>query len=172
MDEATLKMLGEVVTSLVTWMLVMIGWLVISERQVQMEIAKNNYSKFSKLRESVSKIEVAAIAYHTGEYDARAGRNIMRSLSTLGLEVSQLNRAKLVGMSAGDYVFKFKKAITFSNFDPGEFALHDASSELIQGVEEAADDLDRFLLESAEVVIKQPEYTIASLLKGIVRRIY
>lgn len=154
----------------VTWLLVVLGWLVVSDRQAQTEIAKNSYARMHRLREDMRQIEAEAVEHHTAGYDEKRVRTIMRAISLLGVEITHLTKRRLLGGGAPAFVSDLRKAVSAKNFDLGSYSKQLSTSPIIQNIEAAKDALDRVLLEAADSVTSQPR-TFWKFLSEIWRRL-
>lgn len=166
---AILGLAGKVLQVFGTWLLVIVGWVVVSDQTQKREIAKGYLATFTRLRDALSKIEDSATLHHLQAYEASRVRKILRDLSSLGIEVTQLVRRGLIGSGATQLVVDFRSAVTKCNFDSSSYQPQQVDSALLLDIEATKDRFDRVLLESMDIVTYRPISLLASL-KGIVGR--
>ena len=156
--------------SFITWILIVTGWLVVSERQIQLEVAKNSYARMHRLREDIDEIEKKSVDFHVSGFDKAKLHLLLRSISSLGREVSQLVKAKHLGAGAYSFVTRMRQAVSSNNTEQSTYVCQDFDSEIILEIQAARDALDRIFLESADSVSRQ-KFTLWELLKAITKKI-
>jgi hypothetical protein len=161
--QGNIKLVLSALQIVVTWALVVFGWLIVSDQTQSREIAKNYYAELTRLRDALTKIEKSAVVHHTGEFDSKNVRQILRDISNFGLEISQLVKRKCVGVGANEYVANLRQAITRKNFDSSSFRQQEVTSDIVLNIEVAKDSFDRVLLESLDMI----SYRRRSLLESV-----
>lgn len=159
-----------ILSDLITWLLVILGWMVVSDQQVNRERAKNAESRFSALREVLRDIEKRAIHFHTSAYSKNDSQGLLRSVNQLTREASYLHKHRLIGLGTSQDSGEIRKVITYRNFDKSQHKTLSISDALVQGIEAACNDLDRQLVESSFNITNTPR-RLRDSLKSLVKMI-
>lgn len=146
----------DLLTAVMTWILVVAGWLIVSDQQEHRDIAKINQGRIEKLREALTKIEDLAMSHHTSGFDLERVNSLLRYIYDFSAEVSHLRRLGLVGLGTTDNVIKFRQAISGNNMDESSYQTIRAGSALLQDVSELRSLLNRELLGASHRVVTRP----------------
>lgn len=161
----------DLVRSVLTWFLVIMGWMVVSDQQASRELAKNYYGRLQALRDDLKAIESAAVAFHTSKYDKLAMRKIARAISEFGIESSHLRKATSLPSNFSFLVARFRKAITSANFDSSSHSPQSLDCALVEDILLSKDLLDRVLLEAFQTVTAKQPTLLRSIISSL-RRIF
>jgi len=124
---------------IVTWLIVIIGWLVVNNQNNNRESRKELRTRIDCLRNQIEGVEAQAIKYHTSVHDENLGLKIKLSIERIANDVN------ILGISLSNnfsfLVFQFRKSITLNNFDSHEHTILNADNELIQNIASAIQSL-------------------------------
>lgn len=128
--------LGQVVT----WSLVVAGWLVINRQHNRREARKETRAQLDELREALAELEQNAESYHSAaNHSERDARRIKVQLQRATYAVDRLG---LLNCQERDVrVIALRRAITFENFDTKDHIVQELSGELVAGINAAVDDM-------------------------------
>ena len=135
------------VGQLVTWSLVVVGWLVINRQHNRREARKETRAQLDDLRDALVELERNAEDYHTAS--AHSETDARRIKVQLQRATYVVDRLGLLNRQERDVrIIALRRAITFKNFDTNGHAAQELSGELVAGINAAVDDLVN-ALESA-----------------------
>src|ERR1700730_9541944 len=100
----------------ISWLLVIVGWLVINGQHNRRETRKEIRSALNDLYEMLNEIEDEAFTYHTGAGDSALSRRIKRRVSQIHSRVN-LAFINTIETRCGKEIASFRKAVTLHNFD-------------------------------------------------------
>lgn len=103
-------------TGPISWLLVIVGWLVINSQHNRRETRKEIRAALNDLYEMLNEIEDDAFKYHTGGGDAALSRKIKRRVGQLHSRVN-LAFINTIDTRCGSEIAAFRKAVTLQNFD-------------------------------------------------------
>lgn len=164
-----LQTLSKGMTTLGTWLLVVLGWIVVSDQTNNRESNKNAYVKLDQIRLKLAEIEKSAVAHHTEGYDQKTVREIVRAIKSVGIEASSLVKGEYLESSVKYSVADFRRAITAKNFDFSKYAKVEVTDSLITRLEHAKDALDKTLLDAQSRVMKKTKTLRQSLRSALFR---
>lgn len=131
---------------LVTWALVICGWLVVNWQHNKREARKELRAQLDKLRTTLSELEGQAEQYHTApEHSEAEARRVKVMLQRLVYSLDHLNL--LNNLAREMKVIALRRAITYRNFDTPKHSAQAIGGELIAGINAAVDDLVNALEE-------------------------
>lgn len=117
MSDQQASSIGSFPGQFITWLLVVIGWAIVSELQDFRELRKDRVSRLGELRKQLAEIEESVLAFHTAEFDGRAVQQIQTGLSAVGRELSFLDKCRYIEGDYQDQLVDFRQACTEKNFD-------------------------------------------------------
>lgn len=124
---------------IVPWVLVIIGWFFVDERNNRRELRKEKRALIDKINVDLNSIEKIAVEYHQNNYaNVKMSQEIKISLDRV---VKILNREKLLAQKDYKKFIKFRQAITLDNFDSNSFVVQLDGAELLQNIYLTKDDL-------------------------------
>lgn len=107
---------AEWVGPLISWGLVIVGWLVINTQHNTRETRKEIRAALNDLYEMLNEIEDDAYKYHTGPGDPVLSRKIKRRVGQIFTRIN-LAFKNAVECRCSYEVATFRKAVTLHNFD-------------------------------------------------------
>jgi hypothetical protein len=136
--------------SLVSAVVVIIGWIVVNKAQANRERRKQIREYVAGLRSDLDALEKLVIGYHTSEREMPTEREIISRLGRFEKACSSLprflNSKSLIKAIKQDqlkvndeHLQKLRKAMTLNHFADEHSGARSAQDELIQGVELAAE---------------------------------
>lgn len=144
-----MKDIASIGTELVTWVLVIVGWMVVSDQQATRERSKNSTERLDAFRKQLAEVEHLAISFHTRTYKVSDANNLLRKLGRLSREASYLRKQGLIGLGTSEDVRSVRSAITLKNFDRGNHVIQASDSPLVQTIESVCNNLDRQFVEAS-----------------------
>lgn len=157
-------------SQIVTWLLVVVGWIVVSDQQYHRELIKARREKLDDLRKKLRELEDSARKFHTTTYDQPLMQSILRMSQGISLELSLLRNERVVGLGTIEDMVKLRQSITAGNFD--ESSHTDApDASVLASIDEAYRTLDQQLATTASV-IQTKRQTIFESLRDIRKRIF
>lgn len=152
---------------IITWLLVVVGWLVLSDQQESRDFSKHVSQRLSELRKDLSLVEVLAKTHHTGSFDLSSVQQIVGMLGSLSDELAYLRKERIVGMSTANLVADFRRAVTGNNMDQSSYSAVGLSSQLVIEILTSRQVLDRELLISSHAVMRSRRSISKSLLSKL-----
>jgi hypothetical protein len=135
--------------ALITWLTVIVGWMVVADQQNYRELRKDRASRLNDIRDDLLAIEQDAVAFHTAdEFSAPTAIALRRALGSLSRELTILGTCNFVEPAWSDSVIALRQACTASNQDANTFKQQDNFSETIGAIMAAKEDLDDLLVAS------------------------
>lgn len=124
----------------VTWLLVVLGWLVVHRKTLERERRKEHREASQRIVNELREIEQEATAFHRSQqFDGDRAESLMwrvtraiKSLQRPPLSTLQINISCLS---------QLRRSITLRNFDASSFSTQQASSEIVKDIRYATDDL-------------------------------
>lgn len=162
----------EIVSSFVTWLLVVLGWLVISDQNEYRDAAREAHQRLQVLRSTLIEIEKLAIQHHTNGFCDELVRDLLRKLGDFSYEVSQLRNRKYVGIGVTHSIIDFRTAITGSNMDESSYQRLAVQSSIIDRIEQTRASIDRDLLGYSYKVLNSPDTLFTSLGRILRQRVF
>ncbi len=127
-------------TSIVTWLIVLGGWIVVHSATLARERRKEKRDAANTLIEAIKAVEQFAVCFHTAEkYDSSASDALIWRVSRL---IRILQRPPLKAMDIPlNLMVRFRKGITLKNIDPSSFTTQTYHSDLIRDIRNATDEM-------------------------------
>jgi hypothetical protein len=127
-----------VLQQLVTWGLVVGGWLLVNSQNNIRERRKEVRSSLDKLLKRLDQLEIKAISYHTGlTASYEKATHLKLELSRIKKQIDYLH---LLALSFNeDTMIKLRQAITLNNFDTVKFEPQGFHSKIISNISTAKD---------------------------------
>lgn len=163
---------GKVLAQLVTWVLVVVGWLVVFDQNNYREVTKSVVKRIGELRVLLREIEAKAFQFHTENYDQRAAEELLRLLKRFSDELADLRAHEQVAGSVSNRSSELRRAITLKNFDQSSFAPVASDDELIGTIRGVTDATDRDLCRTASVKQMKPRPLFESIRDVFTRLIW
>lgn len=153
-----------------TWLLVIVGWIVVSDQQYHRELIKARRDKLDEVRKKLADLEASSRKFHSTNYDVDLMQSIMRNISAVSLELSLLRNESIVGVGTTNDMVTLRQSITGQNFDPGS---HTAGPHtlLLTKIDEAHRTLDSQLAAASNLLHKKRQ-TILESIRDIRKRLY
>ncbi|MHB8580511.1 MAG: hypothetical protein ACYDA4_11720 [Ignavibacteriaceae bacterium] len=124
----------------VTWILVIVGWVVVNRQHDRRETRKEIRARLNELRDDLCKLEHLAEKYHIWpNHQESSARRIKVLLKRIGDGVDQI---RLLNRQVHDArLVALRQAITYRNFDTESHRSQDLSGPLIAGINASVDEL-------------------------------
>ncbi|NJC43841.1 UNVERIFIED_ORG: hypothetical protein FHT06_001080 [Xanthomonas campestris] len=153
---------------IVTWLLVVVGWLVLSDQAERREIAKSYFSRLQQLREDLKKLEEDGRLFHAGDYDEALAQRVARAERRLSVELSNLKSSGVVRFSLTQEAIRLRQALTARNFDRSSHEQQSWESGIQLEIAAAVDVVDRALFNAAHQIATTP-ISLRSSLRNVFR---
>lgn len=125
---------------IVTWILVIVGWVVVNRQHNQRETRKELRAQLDKVRDTVFKIEGLSETYHTDESPSGSdAKQIKILIQRVGAAIDRL--MLLESREAQKRIIALRQAITLHNFDTRVHKAQGQSSEIIANINSSVDAL-------------------------------
>lgn len=132
---------------LVTWVTVIIGWMVVADQQNYRELRKDRAARLNDIRQILLKIEEDAVSFHTAaEFSGASAFALRRGIGTLSRELTILGNCKFIESSWYDLVIALRQACTETSQDEKSFEHVDHFSDRVGTIMVAREDLDDLLV--------------------------
>lgn len=130
-----------ILTQIPTWFIVIIGWYVVHRLTLKREQRKEARERVDAFVQTLRSIEEKAILYHQGdEFRGDLARDLRFDIQRA---IAQLKRHPFAKFNiSGDLLRELRRAITYRNFDPSEFARQPAESSILSNIANAMDDIE------------------------------
>jgi hypothetical protein len=126
--------------AIVTWFLVVVGWVVVHYLTVIRERQKDFAERVKTITATIYELEAEAIAFHESEiYDPSKGRRIVVSIDRIAKALSKPPLSKLLVSTA--HTIALRRSITLRNFDKSGFTRQGEDSSIIAGIARACQRL-------------------------------
>lgn len=136
--------MGNEFYQVVTWVLVILGWVVVHYLTVVHDRQKEIRDLKLRVIQEITEIETLAIEFHTAkDFDSSKAQKITSMIQRVS---SDMTRPPLASFQNYSGVAKeFRQAITLKNFDASKFHSQQASSEIVTDISYAAEKITRAL---------------------------
>ncbi len=158
--------------NVVTWTLVILGWMVVSDQQEDREIRKEAISRLAAFRKEVADLEVLVVAHHTSAWDADRMAHLQRRFGRLGREASLLKALGCFEFRWIEIVRDFKTASLLQNCDVSSHKLLAPNDPRITEIHHAADSVDHWASNAVAHRATNPRSLLASLWSVILKRLF
>lgn len=151
---AACRMEFQSIAQVVTWVLVIIGWLIVNWQHNKRIRRNETRERLDQVSESLLKLEQMAIEYHTAKKrDDKLACSIRAAMERIDRAIYRLGLA-----NAADFnpkIIDLRRAITLQNFDSRKYERKNPSSEFIDRISHSTSELIE-LLES-KYLIRYPQ---------------
>ncbi len=136
--------MGNEFYQVVTWVLVILGWVVVHYLTVVRDRQKEIRDLKLKVIQAISEAETMAIEFHTAKgFDSAKAQKITSMIQRIS---SDMTRPPLASFQNYSSVAKeFRQAITLKNFDASQYLSQQTSSEIVADISYAAEKITRIL---------------------------
>jgi len=136
-------------TQIVTWLLVISGWLLVNHQNNVREKRKEIRAILDKTQSFLDEIEIEAIKYHTSQESSDSAFQLKRNLNQkLRNKLDILKLRNLNVEKCYPYLKTLRQAVTLENFDTSSFKPQNLSDDLIKNIWLAKDKLSQELENS------------------------
>lgn len=127
----------------VTWLTVIVGWMVVADQQNYRELRKDRSSRLNDLRSKLLDVEHQAVDFHTADAFSESGAFILRrELGSLARELTILKDCKFIDMGCLELMVALRQACTEMNDTEVKFQKQVHFSERIGEIMAAREALD------------------------------
>ena len=131
-------------TQIVTWLLVIAGWLLVNHQNNIREKRKEIRSILDKIQSLLDEIEFQAVNYHTGQESSDLAFQLKRSLNQkLRDRLDILKLRNIDVKKCYSLLIKFRQAVTLENFDTTSYKAQNLNDDLIKNIWLAKDRLSQ-----------------------------
>jgi hypothetical protein len=126
------------VAQVVTWLLVITGWVIINYQHNKRETRKEVRAQINRLRDMLGELEELAKQYHTAaQHSEPEAKRIKLMLQRVSYELEYLNLLDRIDRDIS--MIALRKAITYHNFDSQKHVSQDLGGELMAGIYASVD---------------------------------
>jgi hypothetical protein len=129
----------QAVGQIITWTLVICGWLVVNRQHNERETRKEIRSRLDSLDKYLRGVEETAIEFHTAGYDVEKARRIVAETNQLWGIANRLNLVH--GDRLRLLITRVRQAMTLHNFDESDYQALAMDAEQIAEIGEAVEKL-------------------------------
>lgn len=127
-------------SNVVTWGLVLAGWVVVHKMTLFRERRKENRDAVTRFIDEMKAVEDMAIRFHTADkFDAEGSHSLICRVGRLN-RMLQRQPLKALNMSLA-LMIRFKKGLTLKNTDASSFKMHGHHSDLVVGIRDVTNDM-------------------------------
>lgn len=137
--------IGGIAEAVVTWVLVVVGWIVVNDQNRHQEIARANHQRLNVLRALLDDIEQCALTLHCDEYDETQSRRVRRLLKKAAIDCKLLAECGAMDSAWSSQMIKLRQAITLQNFDRSGFRRQASGSPILAAIESAKDSFEAYI---------------------------
>jgi hypothetical protein len=119
----------QVLGQIVTWVIVIAGWLVVNRQNNDREMRREIRSRLDTLEKDIRELELVCVQFHTSEYDDKNAWQIVTTLERLWDHSSRLKLASDHALEVR--IFNVRRAMTLRNFDKSDHAILSMNAEQI-----------------------------------------
>lgn len=124
---------------IVTWLLVVAGWLIVNQQNNRREERKEIRSSLTEIHKLIYEIIDSSEKYHCSKrHDPEKSKEIRLQLQRLALKVSHLH---FFSDAVNRSIYEFRSSITIKNFDTKNFSKQAENSEMIISIHSCGEDL-------------------------------
>lgn len=153
MDPKTYDVLnfcGPIINALVTWVLVILGWIVLADQQQSQTLRDHAISRIDKLKSKIDFLESKGISLHTNNFKNSNSLEVTKELQNVAMELRYLKSADVIDDRWIALMIGFRQAMTRKNFEEKTFKVQPADGEIVKDISAAHAAIAAFLL-SAQV---------------------
>lgn len=131
------------VSSAITWVIIVGGWIVVNRQSNNRELRKELRSEIDSIKEEVEEIVLMALSYHMESPSKESAFKLLGKLKRLNRKIFRLPLSEVEISSISYYSRKLKQGITMQNFGIDEKVVRSLGydSEIVGGIENGAEDL-------------------------------
>lgn len=120
-------------TQIITWMLIVAGWMTVHYLTLTRERQKEIRELKSKLVERILEIECRSISFHqASNYSQDDARSLVADIERVSSAIARKPLSILA--IEPKHVTQFRRSITLKNFDPTAFGTQSANSRLLNDI--------------------------------------
>lgn len=143
----------ELVGILGAWVLVVFGWMIVSDQDEQRELSKSAYSRVLEVRKILKETADLATRHHTEGFDGLRQREMVRNVGRIAAELSHLRRTGFVRDQITKLVIDFRRAVSFENESAFSYQIKLIGSGFVETIDTTTDALDRELMAACHGTI-------------------
>lgn len=151
-----------IVGQTVTWLLVLLGWVVVNKLQDFRELRKDRIARISDLRNRMEVFEQKALNFHTSEFDGKAVLMIISALRSIARELKLLKDCGYIDSIYEDDLVEFRQACTGINFDKTEHTARASDDDVCLAIVGTRETLDNVLVTAQCAAVRDGQ-TIADV---------
>jgi hypothetical protein len=130
----------------ITWLLVILGWLLVNRQNNIREKRKEIRSLLDKIQSFLDEIEYQAIQYHTSQQSDELAFQLKRNLNKkFQNKLSVLKLRNLDIQNCYPHLKQLRQAVTLENFDTSGFKPKNISDDVIKNIWLAKENLSQEL---------------------------
>ena len=137
--------MSRLIATLLTSLLVLLGWAVVSDLQDFRETRKDRAARLDKLRDRVTKVAENAISFHTKDFDAQGALFLTADMGILAKEIATLRSCDYMPLDGTHQLIDFRRACTGTNSVQSEHKAVGPQDEVCVGIMTARAKLDDVL---------------------------
>ena len=146
----------EAAKAVITWALVIVGWIVLADQQEMREAKKDGLTRLASLRKAASDAKERAVKFHTNPFAAEEQVTVQALLSDLGHTSNFLERIGVVGAGWTSSLRTFRQAAQDENFDLSVHQPLTQSSPVVSAIVIAHLGFDRYLAHCEFQTLMRP----------------
>lgn len=133
------------IVNLITWLLVVVGWILVNWQNNIREGRKELYSRVTKIIQLIEKTEKDAITFHTSkDYNAELNAEVFRSINKIVHALENLPFDPKIQAT------QFRQGITANNFEEDEFTQSEPLSSISLKIMSSAENINGLLIKGFE----------------------
>ena len=152
------------------WMLVVLGWSVVSDMADQRNRREKEETKIYGMRNELNNVEEYAINLHCNEYNDLTARKFARSIKGISLECSHLERIGVVDTKWRIKINNIRRAVTMNNFEQADHRALIQNDNLVSAIEASFIEFHSFLMKAVEIRINS-RITLMNTIRRIIKNI-
>ena len=123
----------------ISWVVAFVGWIVVNQQNNRREERKEIRAALGEIDKYLTRIVDLAVEYHKGAAHSPEGASLIRGLiQKFGIKVAHLH---FYSDSVNRSMYEFRQSITYENFDTWKHVSQGDNSEIVEGINSAADQL-------------------------------
>lgn len=126
---------------IVTWVLVITGWLIVNYQNNRRESRKEIRQKLDALKKYSLEIETSAIEHHTTKQEHTRCLAIKRGLARISSDLRILVATGLTVSDPATKMARVRQAITYDNFETISYSPVATDSDLVESISLSFDEL-------------------------------
>lgn len=154
---------GPVLNAVITWLLVVFGWIVVADQQRSQNLREHAVSRIDKLKTRVDVLEAKGIALHAEQYSKGAALEIIKELQNTALELRYLRSAGAIDDGWISLMIALRQAITRKNFEEKTYKLQATDGDIVREIYASHAAIATFLLDAQVNKLSERRSLIESL---------